>query len=286
MSLWQRTQARFRAPAPVPVLTTRHCLYIARTIEAALPGGVEIMFEPPAGGFDARRHIVICPQIFDQLPANFIAFQMEQSVSPRWFEPPLLEKLQRAAKIVDYSSRNLTFLASRGISPDRLHHLPVSYIPGFRADLKPANARHAALFYGDTNNPRRQHFIDELNPNCGIAEFARTFGDDLYREMLAAKLVVNIHYYDGAMLETTRLMECLSLGCVVVSEESIDMDEYGSLRDMIDFVPLGDIEAMRRRILYWQENPAARAAKIAYAHQQLRGVQLTFKRALADIILS
>jgi len=285
MWLRQRLQAVFRGnrttapPAAWTILTTRHCRYIAGTIAAASDTPPEILLAPPESGFNPGRHIVICPQIFDQLPDNFIAFQMEQSASPRWFEPPLLAKLQKARAIVDYSRRNLKFLEAKGIPPHRLHYLPVSYIANFCPHLdRTAPPRHEVLFYGDANNLRRRAFLDELKRDYPILELARIFGDELYREMLAAKIIVNIHYYDGALLETTRLMECLSLGCLVISEESVDMDEYEYLRGLVDFVPQGDSHAMRARIGYWLKNPGKHAERIAYAHRQLRHNQEVFKK--------
>ncbi len=40
----------------------------------------------------------------------------------------------------------------------------------------------------------------------------------MYNIICQARVVVNIHYYDGALLETPRICECISLGVPVLSE--------------------------------------------------------------------
>ena len=57
-------------------------------------------------------------------------------------------------------------------------------------------------------------------------------------------MVVNIHYYEGAILESTRVCECLSLGATVVSEMSSNQGEHLDWEDMVTFTPVGDIQAM------------------------------------------
>ncbi|WP_279489112.1 glycosyltransferase family 25 protein [Aeromonas veronii] len=84
------------------------------------------------------------------------------------------------------------------------------------------------------------------------------FGDALYAEMAKAKVIVNIHYYEGALLETTRIYECLSQNKIIVSEESADMDEYSELLPLVDFVPVNDIQAMVEKVEHWVSSDVAR----------------------------
>lgn len=57
-------------------------------------------------------------------------------------------------------------------------------------------------------------------------------------------MVVNLHYYEGALLETTRIYECLSLGVPLVSETSVDRAEHAALDGAVRFVPVGDLPAL------------------------------------------
>jgi len=61
---------------------------------------------------------------------------------------------------------------------------------------------------------------------------------------LLAKVIVNIHYYENALLETTRICECLSLGIPIVSEMGSDQVHYEGKFESVTFTPLNDIDAM------------------------------------------
>src|SRR5690349_5992554 len=57
--------------SPVVILTTAHCLYLARSISRALSRvGIisRIIHEPPVDGYSSNLHFVISPQMFAQLP--------------------------------------------------------------------------------------------------------------------------------------------------------------------------------------------------------------------------
>jgi hypothetical protein len=82
-------------------------------------------------------------------------------------------------------------------------------------------------------------------------------------ELRKAKVVVNIHYYAGALLESTRLWECLSLGRLVVSERGSDMDQHEDILPLVDFVDEGDFTGMARRVQHWLEHEELRQAKLA-----------------------
>jgi len=56
-----------------------------------------------------------------------------------------------------------------------------------------------------------------------------------------SKVVINIHYYEDALLETTRISEALSYGARVVSETARDQDNHSALNDVVDFVPANDL---------------------------------------------
>ncbi|MEK7948532.1 methyltransferase domain-containing protein [Pigmentiphaga sp. YJ18] len=260
------------------ILTTRHCSYVAGLIKMALQKvgfQAEIITERPKDGYEDLLHFVICPQMFPRLPARYVAFQMEQSVSSRWFTPEYFEMLKNAAAVFDYSRANLAFLESKGMSYRQVYYLPI----GFDATLPllpETEEEYDVLFYGDVNNIRRREYIEEISQHFRVKVVHGLFGADLYAEMAKAKLVVNIHYYEGALLETTRIYECLSLNKLVVSEASADMDEHRYLESIVDFVPVGDRAAMVERIRHWIHNDAARAVRIEDNRQKLLEPSLSF----------
>ena len=64
------------------------------------------------------------------------------------------------------------------------------------------------------------------------------------------------------LLETTRVWECLSLGKLVVSERSTDMEDHGELDGLVDFVDIDDIAGMVGRVRYWLGHPSDREERV------------------------
>ncbi|XEG72317.1 methyltransferase [Pseudomonas sp. abacavir_1] len=241
------------------ILTTPHCLFVAELIKrnlekAGFPS--DIIFGKPQNGFSESLHFVICPQMFSSLPGVYIAFQMEQSVSSRWFNESYLKILENSFAILDYSTKNIQHLQDKGLSLRQIYHAPISYIPEYR-ESRNIPKEYDILFYGDVNNDRRRAYLNAIKKNYKVKVINDSFGENLYQEVTKARLVLNIHYYEGALLETTRLYECLSLGAMIISEKSSDMEEHPHLNDVVDFVPIGDINCMVERIDYWLKNPIA-----------------------------
>ncbi|MGL5525031.1 MAG: GT99 family glycosyltransferase N-terminal domain-containing protein [Aeromonas veronii] len=245
--------------AELVILTTTHCGYLAELMCASLKKvniQAVVQYQMPEEGYLDVLHIVICPQMFPVLPGQYIAYQLEQSVSSRWFTDDYLARLENSLAIFDYSLKNIAFLQDKGLNYRQIYHLPVGFLPRELADSVPETVD--VLFYGDINNDRRRAYVAELKKHFSVKIINNLFGDELYTEMSKAKVIVNIHYYEGALLETTRIYECLSQNKIIVSEESADMDEYSELLPLVDFVPVNDIQAMVEKVEHWVSSDVAR----------------------------
>lgn len=226
---------------------------------------------------------VICPQMFDRIPDEYFAVQMEQSVSSRWFTPDYFDTLKRARAIIDYSLKNINFLQQNGLPLQKLYHVPLDTD---RASVpQPEAPRNGILFYGDWRCPRRQHIllaVAGVFPQLRI--FNSLFGESLERELRQAAVVLNIHYYDNALLETTRIHQALSYGTPVVSEISSDADEHTKLNGIVDFAPIGDISRIIELLRPYVENRAENVKKrIRIAEFSVRHVnefEIFFRRFL------
>lgn len=232
----------------ITVLATPHTIFLAKSISVVL-SQLNIRNELKIGldfdNYDNSLHIVICPQSFKKLPNLYISYQLEQTVSDRWFSKGQIRKLKNSLLVMDYSLNNIKFL-SEAIPFFQLYYLPVSKskLPFRESD----NYDYDVLFYGDTNNPRRQKYLKELKQNFNVKVINNCFGENLWNEIQKAKIVVNVHYYDNALIETTRLYECLSNNCIVVSETSQDINNYPDLLENIDFVEADNIKEMIDKI--------------------------------------
>ncbi|WP_143053019.1 glycosyltransferase [Nitrosovibrio tenuis] len=255
------------------ILATLHCLYVARAISTALSRiGIEskIIHERPTQGYDDALHFVICPHMFVQLPDFYIAFQMEQSVSSRWFTDEYLRVLQNSAAILDYSTVNIDFLKIKGLSLRQIYYVPIDYIANYESERDCAIEDYDVVFYGDAKNERRQRFLSELKRHFHIKIINNLFGAPLYAELARARVVVNIHYYAGALLETTRIWECLSLHKLIISERSSDLDQHSDVSQLLDFVEIDDVAGMVERVRYWLQNDGLRRRRISENHLLLQ----------------
>ncbi|CAI1595461.1 Capsule polysaccharide biosynthesis protein [Serratia quinivorans] len=244
----------------VVILASRHTLYVAHRVQKSLTDiglGVTIIHAYSSVSDSGQMHIVICPQMFPELPKNFVAFQMEQSINPRWFTTEYFAILERAIAVFDYSLTNIEYLLQHGVPYQKLFYMPVSSYENYAEHLsqtgyklQPVNDEKPidVLFYGDPNCERRQDYLRQLSQRFNVHIASEVFGQDLTRLVQRAKLIVNIHYYEDALLETTRLYETLSLGTPIVSETSSDIQYHSNLGNVIDFAPVGDIDAMADKI--------------------------------------
>lgn len=261
-----RFDLRKTGTRPVVVLSTMHCRYVAELLVSALErAGIaaRAIYEVPEGPYDDVPHFVICPQMFERLPGLYVSFQMEQSVSTRWFTPEYLRKLENSFAIFDYSLENIAKLVSMGLQARQFYYLPIGPLPGYALDAPPVEKEYDVLFYGDINNERRRTCISELETVCRVKVISDLFGPAMADELRRARVVVNIHYYPGALLESTRLWECLSLGCLVVSERASDMDRHEELQSLVDFVDEGDFAGMAARVKHWLDDESGRDERVA-----------------------
>lgn len=237
---------------PIYILCTKHTLFIGKLFENALEKlGIvsKLMTEEPKD-FTDDVYIVICAQIFKKLPNRYIAVQMEQTVSFRWLSEEYYERLRHAHSILDYSLVNIRYFRNNSDFGKNFYYLPIDYLPHLHREAK--KYAYDVAFYGDVNCPRRVEILKQIQKHFSVLIIDHLFDKDLYDKLCQAKIVLNIHYYENALLETTRIYEILSLGCsIVISERSSNAREEERLESIVDFVPLDDINAMINRIGYW-----------------------------------
>jgi hypothetical protein len=232
----------------IRIVTTRHTEYVARLLELHL---LRLGFSPSIefecipdedAGF-----IVICPQMFGNLPSRYIAFQMEQSVNPRWFTGEYLDILRQAEAVFDYAEENIEYLLRQGLPMASLFWMPITPHLALRTPL-PAPASSDLpfdfAFYGDPSSPRRQALLKRLSERFRVLVLSEVFGDELQRKLRLAKAVINLHFYEDALLETTRLSEAVSNGFVVLSEGVRSKSTEALFAADVTYFECGDAEDM------------------------------------------
>ena len=239
----------------ITILTNPHTLFVAHLIDNKLRDSgfhTEIIANLSISSFTDNVYIVICPQMFTALPANYFAFQMEQSIHSRWFTEEYFTILKNSIATLDYSLDNINFLQKNEIEYRQTFYLPISYFHNYKKYLvsngvkfpKKQQEKYDVLFYGDEHCERRKLFLNALKTRFKVKIISNLFSEQLYPYLLSAKVVVNIHYYEDALLETTRIYECLSLDVPVISEMSSNINEYQGIEKQVIFTPINNIEAM------------------------------------------
>ena len=259
------------------ILATPHTLYVAHALQAALaraglPASLVQEAKEVGSGWPLALYFVVCPQMFDRLPPGEkrMAFQMEQTVSSRWFTPEYLATLENSLAALDYAQANIANLADYGIVYPHVFLVPIGGIvayPQWLGGAAQADESCDVLFYGDANAPRRRRLLDAVGRRFKLRIVGNAFGPDMRRALAGAKAVINLHYYEGALLETTRIYECLSLGVPVVSERAADQAEHALLEDVVRFAPVGDEAALLAALQETLDEQASEAGRAAWARR-------------------
>lgn len=278
----------------ITIVTTNHTMFIAHLIERELStiGILANITTLMPEEFNKDLYFVICAQMFSKLPPpeKRIIIQMEQSVSSRWFNEAYLHALRNSLAVFDYSMQNLSFLEEHGVKYPKTYYVPISCLPSYdkwlqdNTDVAPKieAKEFDVLFYGDIHNERRSAYLTELQKHFKVQIIHDSFGAEIRHAIKNAKIVVNIHYYENALLETTRICECLSLGTKVVSEIGSDQSEHSQLESLVSFVDIGDIDGMIEAI-HAQLNSNSYNVDTELVNENSNGFSFMFCRALFDL---
>lgn len=237
------------------ILTTPHCLIIAKQLKYLLERvGFECEITHQETEFQSSVSkcipIVLAPQIFSKLPKKFIAFQLEQPGSP-WFTSEYLSLLKKATFVLEFSEKNLDYLQKQGLSFETLYYCPIfpnGYAPKIRYIVSD-NKEYDLVFYGALNE-RRKKIIEVISNKYNVLVLSDLFGDELYNQLNRARLLINIHFYNNAALETTRLTEAKAFGIDIISESSSSSDIDSQFSEFVTFAKSGDIPDLLAKISF------------------------------------
>ena len=269
------------------IIAPGHCIFLTKLMSAELRKlGISYDIQLKTRGYldipESRRedpYIIICPQLYSGLPKHFIAMQMEQSLSKRWSEDTdYLRTLKSAHTVLDYSLSNIEHFSNREDFGGKLfYYLPVDYLSDVAPDSCAEEKEIDVLFYGDDSAERRAEILKQLKPLFKIKIVNNLFGADMLKLIRKSKIVLNIHFYDVVLLETTRIYEVLSQNSsIIISEKSADSFEDSRLEGIVDFVDIGDIEAIKDRISYWLSHEDERRDRLKANNEKLKSKKSDF----------
>ncbi|MCR9138507.1 MAG: hypothetical protein NXI27_21075 [Alphaproteobacteria bacterium] len=287
-SMWQLRENNIKALRPLRqgrrclVLSTGHTLFIAEQLSRELASfGFQPTIQESWAGGETDFCFAIAPHMFEHLPAHYFVVQVEQLQDQRWRSESYNGLLRASAAVLDYSADNIAELLSRGFHYTGLFHLPISIAERVNRQMdRPIEI----LFYGAMNE-RRRAIISALSDEWTITIASEVFGEEMKSRLSSTKIVLNLHFYDDARLETTRLCESLSHGAMVLSEDATDISAHPELVNLVTFVSTGNIEAMRRALRTLKDRADVQQS-LSEHHSAIAAAPRHFRGYLARFLLA
>ena len=152
------------------------------------------------------------------LPEKYIIYQMEQ-VRSNMFTKEYYKILSYAYKILDFSSANDFYYSKINRKDILINNFPLT------CEVCTHNTEYDILFYGELNL-RRLTILKLLQKKFNIVIRNDIFGKERDNYIKRCKIVINLHYYHDACLETCRINEVLKFNKLVISEEPKEADKF------------------------------------------------------------
>lgn len=202
-------------------------------------------------------HIILFSQKVKKFPKNYIIYQLEQKDISKWIDKKYELSILYSKKTWDYSKSNINKFSN--ILQKKITYLPIPLIPINYLDhtLILNNPKNAILFFGSMNSIRKyklEYLQKKLFPKYKIKIINNTYGLPLMNEIINSKIVLNIHFYKNALLETNRLNEILSCNRLIISEMSDISDNYNYELYKNNVIFVDNMDIMYEKIIYCLES--------------------------------
>ena len=243
------------------IFSSKYGYYLAKTLQYILFKNFIISHIVDKINYESNNlHIILFSQKVTKYPKNYIIYQLEQKDISKWVDKKYELSILFSKKTWDYSSSNI--LKFPDILQKKMQHFSIPLIPyhylnkNLKKDIY-NNSTNNILFYGSMNEKRQlilNYLQKKLHPKYKIKIITSIFENDLFKEILNSKIIINIHYYENGILETNRFNECLSCKKIVISEKPniIDIENYLAYNDKIIFID--NPNEMYEKIIYYLEN--------------------------------
>lgn len=220
-----------------------HAEAVREIMESFRAGFAELGMDVPIqmNRFDAdARPILFCPQHLPPerehlLPRGTILYNAEQLLPGyHWATPAYLDLLARHP-VWDFSARNVGIVRQRSPAAD-IRHVPIGYADSL-ARIVPATEDIDVLFFGVLNE-RRMTVLRRL-ADAGLTVHALTnaYGAERDGFIARAKVVISIHFAEGAAFESARILYLLANRKAVVCEAATPEDIPEGLADAVLATP-------------------------------------------------
>lgn len=187
-------------------------------------------FNPEGLNIVVGAHLLQDPKMPLDEP-NTIVYNFEQfDTKSDWFSSDYVSLL-KSKPYWDYSTANIA--AMRKAYPEaQATHVPFAYAPVLdysyvRRDVFRVKRKDIDVLFFGSMNDRRAKVISQLTSmGLNVQAVFGVYGPELSVLIHRSKLVLNMHYYDSSVFEAVRVIPLLASRVAVVSEKSVDDDDY------------------------------------------------------------
>jgi hypothetical protein len=173
--------------------------------------------------------IILFPHQVSVIPikSNYIIYQLEQIQQSPWLTRKTIEIIKNSIFTMDYSLYNLNILSN--LNDEKLNSkLFYQPMPIMNETQKNTNVKNDILFFGGLNT-RRQAILNRIKNEFNIKIISGRFGEEIEDLIKTSKIIINLHYYPDAVLETARLNEVIIYNKIIISELGISYDYNNDL---------------------------------------------------------
>ncbi|MET0640072.1 MAG: tetratricopeptide repeat protein, partial [Hyphomicrobium sp.] len=187
-------------------------------------------------------HLIGSQELADRIPANTIIINLEQISGFDVQGRPTYLSLLRRLPVWDYSHRNIEGLRRLTKNP-YIRHFSVGYVPEMTRSLRSTEQTTDVLFYGSLN-PRREAVLNSLKEaGLNVRHLFSVYGEARDQAIAAAKVVLNVHFYEDSIHEIIRTSYLLANGKAVVSECGPATEIDDDMRQAMIAVPYAGLVA-------------------------------------------
>lgn len=176
-------------------------------------------------------YIILCHHTIKLFPKYYIIYQLEQATKSPYFTNEYMHAINNSIFTIDYNVLNMDFLKKSSVVD--LLYFP---IPTKNNIIQLDKYDYDIVFYGALNK-KRTIILNKLKSLYKVNIVTNKFGNDLLDEISRGKIILNLHYYNNALLETARLNESLQFENVIISEiPDINDPNFELYKNGIEFV--------------------------------------------------
>jgi hypothetical protein len=195
------------------------------------------------------------------LPSRYIYYQVEQANSKFLTDVELLKKtiyiMEKAEQVWEYSSVTRPIYSKYCVNKLKWSPMPYYYVPNkLQMNLDWDLCEYDIFFFGNPNK-RRKKILKILSEHFRVKIGFGYYGNKKIKYIGKSKIILNLHYYKDAGLETCRINEILNHNKLIISEKSpldvTNMELYSGHVIFVDEIDDGitNIKQMIKTIKYY-----------------------------------